>query len=205
MIRLIGIAGKKRSGKSTVAIYMHRILEKNGYEVYSDAFARALKEEVYRAVQSVYPDLSPAILEARKEDIRALFQGWGDLGRELFGKDYWIRKLFSNYAWLTGSDLGEARKILIVDDVRFKNEFESVKQLGGRVVRVARGTNGPLRKISDSGYSRELHVSEVDLDDYPDSFFDALILNPFLPDVLFGMVGEVLSVWGLAKTNQEVK
>jgi len=57
-------------------------------------------------------------------------------------------------------------KNYVVTDVRFRNEFELIKEFGGYMVRIER-PNRPLTSVEDN-------ISETDLDD---ADFDFVIVN----------------------------
>jgi hypothetical protein len=92
--------------------------------------------------------------------VRRILQWWGTEYRRAQDPDYWTK------AW--------ARKIsqydpntthILIDDVRFINELNSIKEQGGLIVKIERpGFNGANN-----------HASETALDHYRD--WDAVILN----------------------------
>jgi len=160
---LIGISGKKRSGKDTVAdILMMKYPKSIKYY-----FAACLKMEVARAC-----GVTVEYIDEHKDNFRRILQGWGtDFRRKLQDENYWIKKMeiavqnFSSF------------KNIIIPDVRFKNEYDFVKQNGGIVIRVSRDTG-----------AIDNHVSETELDKEQ---FDAVILN----DSDFGhIVDQVLAI-----------
>ena len=92
--------------------------------------------------------------------VRRILQWWGTEYRRAQDPDYWTK------AW--------ARKIsqydpntthILIDDVRFINELNSIKEQGGLIVKIERpGFNGANN-----------HASETALDDYRD--WDAVLRN----------------------------
>lgn len=156
--RLIGLSGYARSGKDTVAEILGSLY---GYE--RRAFADRLKGFVYQ----VNPMLH---VETRVQDIvnskdwehaktynegRRLLIEIGNKAREFFGEDVWVNALFSTMS---------VDQHYVISDVRYPNEAERIKSMGGVVLRVTRPGVGP---VAD-------HISETGLDDYP---FDAVIEN----------------------------
>lgn len=129
---ILGIAGKQKSGKSTLAAALARV-----YPVERTAFAAPLK----RWADELWPGLS-------KDAKRPYLQGFGQGLREL-DPDAWV-----NY-WRRGVEASDffgrerAPVLIIVDDVRFPNEAQAVKDLGGLLLRLnvtpaqqlARGAN----------------------------------------------------------------
>ena len=147
---ILGISGKKYSGKSSVAkIIKEEILPNKKVAIMS--FADSLKGECVLAIRTVLKDFNYEELEANKETYRGLLQWWGtDFRRKLFGKDYWvntIEKVIEKYNY-------EA-DLIIIPDVRFANEFEWIKEVhGGQVIYIDRIFN-PKSK-GDSHISENL-------------------------------------------------
>lgn len=131
---LIGISGKREVGKDTVADYL---VEKYGFV--KVPFALRLK---YMARQHGW--------DGQKDDRgRKLLQTLGQVWRT-YREDYWSEKVLKYYE-------GEDDK-LVISDVRYFNEYVSVKNLGGLIWRL-QGTPRPEFNIDI-----DLHNSETDLD-----------------------------------------
>jgi hypothetical protein len=162
---LIGISGKKRAGKDTVARFIGEWGQRHLWRVDRRGFADGLKQEVAawltceliragwdtetaaaRGLWAAYPP------EAAKEKSRPLLQWWGgEFRRELFGEDYWLKKMD---AWLQRPELyPSAHRIVVIPDVRMANEFDFVRQRGGLLIRVER-----------SQVLTDWHASETALD-----------------------------------------
>lgn len=170
--RIIGVSGKKRSGKDTLAA---TLVENFGFARY--AFADPLKELaldvnplVYRGVvrpsgydeiQTAQADrLAPVIerigWERAKErpEVRRILQALGVGVREL-DEDFWVRTTMTRA-------LAEDQPVVITD-VRFPNEVEAIRDAGGHIVRVTR----PGMTHDDT------HISETALDDLePDTLIE---------------------------------
>jgi len=152
---IIGLSGYARSGKDTAA---DRLVEHHMFTRYS--FAAPMKEAMYKLNPIVssdeignfrYKDLVDAYgLDKSKEDapeIRRLLQVFGtEIGRDMFGINFWVD--------LTLNSVKEDR--VVISDVRFKNEADAIKRIGGQVWRINRSGVGPVTN----------HSSETDLDDY---------------------------------------
>jgi hypothetical protein len=90
-------------------------------------------------------------------EIRRLLQVFGtEVGRDMFGTNFWVD--------LTLNSVKEDR--VVISDVRFKNEADAIRSIGGQVWRINRNGVGP---VTD-------HASEVDLDLYD---FDFIIDNDY--------------------------
>ncbi|MEN6534623.1 MAG: hypothetical protein ABFD89_13225 [Bryobacteraceae bacterium] len=145
-MKLIGLAGRMGSGKDTVAA----MLAPHGYERF--AFADGLRREVEAAMLEKYAppgclsdDAVEAFLYAPIAEIRskpttprmrALLQQWGTEYRRGQDPDYWTGIMRERL-----STVGAAA----ISDVRFANEAELVRELGGEVWLIERPgcqTNG---------------------------------------------------------------
>jgi hypothetical protein len=126
---LIGISGKKCTGKNTLAEYIGEILHQK-YKVTACqlAFADALKDEVAKATGT-----TRGVIDTNKEMYRPLLQGWGTWRRNMY-PDYWIQKVLAKI--LNINDC----KVVIITDVRFVNEANCIKAVGGTLVRLTRVT-----------------------------------------------------------------
>lgn len=160
---LIGVSGKKGSGKDTFYILFNELLFKHKinkkYE--NKKFADALKQVCsiianipieYFYNRKYYDDvISPWNLT-----IREFMQKLGtDVIRNNFNQHTWLYSLFLQY---------NDNSNWIITDVRFKNEFDIIKQNNGIVIRIE---NENLKQNDE-------HISENDLDDYN---FDYIIKN----------------------------
>ena len=154
MQKLIGLySSAPQSGKSTVAKFL---CEQRGYTVVP--FAQTLKEAlipVLTALGYTQNEATYLVTEAKatelptlKLSVRQLLQTLGtEWGRQCVHPDLWLmcwKQRISCY------------DLVVVDDVRFLNEAELVRGLGGEVWRIRRDTHS----LSTG------HLSEGSLDDY---------------------------------------
>jgi len=160
-MKLIGLCGKKQSGKDTAFSQAADILRREyGKKVGRVAFADPLKQEV-----SVITGFRVEFIEEHKQDFRTLLQVWGtDFRRHFNGSDYWLNKMDKIVANSTSH-----YDMLFITDVRFKNEADFVRDRGGQLVRVERRDPRLYPGNVDA------HVTEKDLDDY--SEFDYVLNN----------------------------
>jgi hypothetical protein len=156
---LIGLIGKARSGKSTVAAYW---AEKHGAVILS--FALPLKILVYWALLrnpppgADNPDWEELLWTHRTPFTRWLLQFIGtDIIRHL-DKDFFVDSLIDEYR----HDLNS--RLSVVTDVRFLNEATAIKNNGGIIVRVVREGHGDLIEAGAT------HISETELDSYQADF-----------------------------------
>lgn len=181
---LIGISGRKRTGKDTLAGFLVA-----GHGFTRLAFADPLKAIVaelnpaipaYTALGSDDPDdawrvqdeldscksdTDPAGWEGAKAEpeVRRLLQAQGEAVRRHLGENVWVDATINKAHYL----LAEGKPV-VIPDVRYPNEAERIKALGGIVVRVNRpGT-------AEGTSSTDLHISETALDGYD---FDVIVTN----------------------------
>lgn len=164
--KLIGFGCKQRRGKDTAAEFAVARLRQHGIPARIDAFAFSLKEaasaifgfstgQLYgelKAVEDLYWRLTP------RDVLQRL--GTEALQRE-FGRDIWVRTLFRRLRALSSNT------VTVVADVRFRHEFDALKEHGGYLIRVD-------RNVADEG-RKDQHLSEIDLDDC--NAWDAFIDN----------------------------
>lgn len=142
--RLIGVSGKIGCGKSTVVEYLKK---RYNFEEYS--FAKPLKE------LAVILGFKPHQVNGTQEDKLEVNEFWGISGRrflQVFGsevcRDYlptvlpemrlngttlWVRLFEKHYQECKGN--------LAIGDLRFVDECEKVKELGGIVIKIVRGNS----------------------------------------------------------------
>ena len=162
--RLIGLySPAPQSGKSTVA----GILERD-YGFRRRPFAAALKRMTETFLQSlgVSPEriahyseagkLEP-IPEAKGATYRKIAQTMGtDWGRAVIDRDIWLAPVINDYEINGG--------LVVVEDVRFENEYNAILDAGGEMWKIVR----PGATVPNG------HPSEGRLDGY---IMDAVIVN----------------------------
>lgn len=168
-MHLIGICGKKGSGKDTAGA----ALISQGY--HQIAFAGALKAmlaSLYKYM-SIDPETAEKMINGDLKEMpvselggkstRYAMQTLGtEWGRMCVDKDIWI-----NIAIQKAIQFGKA----VITDVRFCNEARAIQDAGGIVVRI-------YRKANDI---EDYHVSEIELDNVEPDF---TIYNDLTLDVL---------------------
>lgn len=187
-INILGISGAKGSGKTTVANLVKRWLATHR-RVDIISLAEPLKD-LCRNLFNVPRDLLHGTEEQKNQDTS---YRWADLdssiprpkvhgefvtGRQmmqvvgghlrLIHADCWARRMVR----VAAEELRTGVSIVIVDDVRYKNELKIIQDVGGKVVRLER--EGLYRNRSNS--SDDDHPSEMELGwFYTSGWFDAHI------------------------------
>ena len=158
----VGLAGFARSGKDSVG----RVLVANGFVRRS--FASPMRVALCRlnplvdTCNGVMPLMDALYLlgsweglKERAPGVRVLLQRLGsDVGREMFGEDFWVGQAFK----------GLKDESYVFTDVRFPNEAEAIRGRGGVVWNVVRPGVGVANG----------HVSECALGGF---VFDETVVN----------------------------
>jgi hypothetical protein len=175
---LIGITGRARHGKDTVASFLVR---ERGFHRY--AFADQLRELALRVNPLVdfggedEYDYSTMRLreyvhqvgwETAKSngEVRRLLQQLGAGARDIFGPDVWVQALERYWK----EEPGRTPDRLVISDVRYPNETRWIRNQGGEVWRVVRPDfdNGvdpsheSERFVPSLPVSREVRASSVE-------------------------------------------
>ncbi len=156
------ISGKQGSGKSSTA---KALAVELGLEFHVATYRFA--DPLYRMHDAVLNIMRELGIEVPKKDGRLLQLLGTEWGRAIYGQDVWVNcalGYLKNYRKTIHTFAGDRQGVLIIDDCRFKNEFEafSGKGLTFRLEaeREARkGRTESWREIDD-------HQSETDLDDW---------------------------------------
>lgn len=134
MIKLIGITGKARSGKDTLAKLLW-----NHHDYVRIAFADPLK----CAAQTIFgltedqtwnDELKEVVIPRWKLTPRQIFQRLGtESVRDVFGPHVWTERWLLSYEQVMNTDN------VVIPDVRFENEAKMIRELGGIIIEVRRG------------------------------------------------------------------
>lgn len=147
---IVALSGYGQSGKDSVA----NILKKQGYKRL--AFADKIRESLYMLnpavsydgrVREVVDELGWERAKLTHPEVRELLQRMGDVGRSLYGEDFWVD--------LTLSEVTYSEKY-VISDCRYPNEAKAIKEIGGKIFRVERPGYGPANS----------HHSETAMDGY---------------------------------------
>jgi len=151
MPHIIAFTGYKRSGKDTAAKFFKRQLPYNSHNVQIFSFAFNVKKEVGQHIgQSV------EWIEANKTDpvVRHLLQWYGtDYSKSERGSDVWIKLLEAEIAAV------KEPAIVLIPDLRFKQEEEWVHSKGGLVFRIEK-----KGQVNEDTHSSEVEVDKVQHD-----------------------------------------
>ena len=172
---LIGLTGRARSGKDTVAGMLKTVVDFK-----SLAFAAALKDGLKTMLdltdEHVYGDLKEVVIEDFGKSPRQMLQTLGtEWGRQLVHDDIWLT--------VTRRKIDRWREegfAVVMTDVRFENEAEMIRKMGGRVWHVVRPDAPKINAhASENGVSFDAATditiyNNGTLDDLYDAVCDAL-------------------------------
>lgn len=149
---LVGIAGPAQSGKSTLAGELRRLVEFRGQKYREQPLAGPLK----RMLASIGVDVSdlsknvPVAFLDGELTPRVMMQTLGtEWGRSLL-PDLWL------HVWR--HELDDSAHVVVVPDVRFDNEAELIRSLGGTIIHVKRKPTADMLAVpahaSEAGITR---------------------------------------------------
>lgn len=191
-MRNIGLIGKARAGKDTAAAHL---VAARAYTRL--AFADPLKEAALRVDPLIpmnhletHARLSDCVATAGWEgakdkwpEVRRVLQQMGQTVREI-DEDFWLRELLRKAV-----AAAEWNMPVVVTDVRYRNEAESLRRAGFKLVRITRpapmltaGQPITARHLSDATAA---HASETELDGFA---ADHVIDNGGSLDALHAMI-----------------
>jgi len=187
---LIGIAGLIGSGKDSVGTIIQQLQPDQNWQI--KKFAKKLKQiasiltnipiEIFEDQEFKKTNLSSECnVDTYTSDcksksvpmtVRELLQILGtDALRDQLHKDVWINSMFvdfmPDFIEVRDNEFEEVEPNWVITDMRFENEFISVKRRGGFTIRVTR----PSAEVADKS---KLHSSETALHNYT---FDFEIVN----------------------------
>lgn len=171
---LIGLTGAKRSGKGSVALQIARWCSESGISVAERGFSDVMKLGAYRCLIEPTGNIEDALawegefkteaeihVESREDSFkvtgREFLQRYGtEAHRDIFGQDFWLDYLIpNNDPERLRTNFANAQ-IGIISDLRFDNEAERIRELGGVVWEINRFENNHDGHVSESGVNSSL-------------------------------------------------
>lgn len=173
---IIGVSGKLGSGKNFITTHVIiPVLEKLHKRYLEVAFADQIKINVMTKYNIKYDD----VYKNKTAYSRQLLQKEGtDVGRTQ-DKNMWVNYI-SN--WIN-VHYNRGVSNFVINDVRFINEYDFVKDSRGIMIKVIAPNRNNKRLVEESGgdiYTFDkisTHRSECDLDNLEDSKYDLIIYN----------------------------
>jgi len=162
---IIGLTGKKRAGKSTVAKHL---CEKHGFVEIT--VAEPLKEVIGRHLfyftdEQLYGNTKDVVDERWFVTPREVWLAFGEFIRGKYGEDYLAKRTMFRIAALFARYPKGAR--VVVSDCKFPRELEVVETVGGVTCRVTKEGNttdeSDIETATDS-YNTDFEFSAADGD-----------------------------------------
>lgn len=163
---LIGITGFKRCGKDTTGLYLI-----NNYNYVKYSFAGALKSACSEIFMFDYEQTEGS----KKEDFderwninpRKVFQRFGtEIFRDSLEQFFPEMKHLKNNFWIYRFKIWYQEQIrknpdvrIVVTDVRFKNEADIIKELGGIIIKVSR-----KNIMNNDEHASEINILNINAD-----------------------------------------
>lgn len=156
---IIGIAGRMRTGKSTLAEYLEHYLSQRQTTM-TFSFAEAVRQEVAEAIWNNHGKVEARYMLSRyesdhKESVRPLLQALGQAKREMVHSHYWVNRLEDAIHYQ------KETQIVIIDDVRHHNEADFCLERG-ILIRLRASVNTLLERGATP--ERLAHYSENEMD-----------------------------------------
>jgi len=190
-MKVIGIMGPLGAGKSTAA---KTLIEEFGYRRFS--MADPLKAGLRAMGIPVEWETDRALREVPQDLLCGKTWRWAaqsigtEWGRETIGEDLWVNlteKKIREYAAV--AEAAGVEPCIVFDDIRFPNEVELIRRLGGQVWRITGQNTGvklPLwKRIAQVFGFKRPHKSEIYWRLVEPDYW---IINEFDPDTLAMMV-----------------
>jgi Deoxynucleotide monophosphate kinase len=183
-LKLLGIAGKARSGKDTIAEYMR---DEYMYQLY--AFASPIKE----AASKMF-GLPLHVFYDGEHDREEVIPYWGfspreilqklgtECGRDVFGKDIWLKRGIQEWEnlkkyheeYMKTNPQKHYYSGMIFTDVRFDNEADAIREHGGKIIHVLRdNTESVSEHTSEAG----INMNSNDIVVYNNDSLEDLYIN----------------------------
>lgn len=163
-MKIIGLCGKKGAGKDTFA---DTVVE-NDKRWIKTAFAAPLKEAAKIIFQLSEEQVNGTLKDKETVDPRwgksprQILQMLGTEGVRQIDKDTWVKNLKARIESMERETAftGQPVQGVFITDVRFPNEVEAIKSLGGEVIRVNRESHNTGHA---EGHASEKHASTLDV------------------------------------------
>jgi hypothetical protein len=133
---IIGLTGLARSGKDSFFNFAKNYLIKNDFKIKKYAFADALKKE---CEEFIYNNTGISVFTEdsyEKNLIRPTLVAYGTHLRRMIDPDCWIKKISKSVEEDEKND-----HIIFITDVRYPNELEWIKSIGGSIIHISKEGN----------------------------------------------------------------
>lgn len=165
MNQLIGLTGRKQSGKSTAARYI-----RDTYAFHHVDFSGPIRSLVANMLDTTVEAMEPIkeqphpVLGGRTP--RYAMQSLGtEWGRQMIHPDVWIMSMALRI---------RTTPRLVIADVRFDNEAQLITDHGGHIIEITRSTTQRDDHASEAGIDRRYIHTTINNDDHRIHLYNAL-------------------------------
>ena len=188
---IVGVIGKKRSGKDTIAEYL---VEKHGFirMSFADPMKIACKHIFYMTDEQMWGYGKEVIDPRYGVTPRKILQVMGtemfqydiykhipELKEKVPPRTLWVYRLMMEYEKIKNLKV-------VISDVRFQHEAEEILKVGGLLIKVIR---------PKFGFEEDNHASEKEIDDI--HCYDTLMFNNGTIEELQVKIDDLLKIWKL--------
>lgn len=150
---ILGFTGRARSGKSTAVSYLHFKSDRPRIRLnFKDALSNELRmhfSPLLTLFGEVYGMGMSELFSEKPPMMRKLMQLYGTEVRRGDDPDYWVKQWKKNFYKI------DPKIDVMADDVRFLNEAQAIKQMGGKIIRIVR---------DDQEHTEGNHASEQEME-----------------------------------------
>jgi len=182
VMRLIGLSGKAGSGKTTVARFLCTAFDWREVSL-ADPIRAGLNAMLGIPFDLMFdPQRKNAVLSGMQVSAREMMQSLGtEWGRRMVDDRVWIRQATAAIAAIRRS-APDARGV-VVPDIRFANEAEWIRSMGGQVWHIGDRKMGGIygmppaaaEHASEAGITREAADGWIDNSGTLDDLYDAVM------------------------------
>ena len=132
-MKLYAFVAPKQSGKSTACNYLIKKLSAKQVN-FKDGLIAELKQnfpDLLTQLSIYYGVPVDDLFDSKPPLVRTLMQNYGTEVRRRDNPDYWVNRYRDSVSEMVD-------EIVVTDDVRFHNEAQAVKALGGTLIRLVR-------------------------------------------------------------------
>lgn len=142
---VVGLAGLRGSGKSTIAVALCEELSSEGVNAARFSFAGRVKEVASALIGSSQWEKDDLLYSGNNWDMRQFLMQFGtEFVRDNLGENFWVDIIAQQI-------LEQKPSVAVIDDMRFPNEYVFVRALGA----------GVLVEREGSGLHSGTHRSEM--------------------------------------------
>ncbi len=138
---IVGISGFAQTGKDTLFILAHEILDKKDVKITRAAFADGVKQDLHQLLVKKAGISAFTNDPEEKKLIRPLLVEYGTGLMRRLDPEYWIRRMERSIE--LGKTVGAK---VFITDLRYPNELEWLKSKGGKLIHITKTGSEPANE-----------------------------------------------------------